>query len=860
MYGWLPEVCDDSSQVVTASHRLARLLIAEFNERQRASGKLAWLTPAIHSWPEWLARLLASAGPGRQPARINSHQSRVIWESTLREVIDDPLVNFAGLTRHVLDAWKRLHEWQVPFDECMSAASSRDQHVFAAAASRYRNRMAAENWIDEAMLPGQVTAAIRAGDATAPENLVLAGFDRLTPAADELLAALRERGTRIHRGATEISEPEASVVVCDDPDAELRAAGRWAHSELQEYPGRRIGIVVSNLEQDAARAGRLIREAFVPGWQYADGSQRTAVNVSFGRRLNDYPAIEIALLVLRWTHSAISGRDLSMLMRTLFLGVRDVDSRGRLELKLRRIPDRNWTPELVLRAFGERSTGDGSTDWLDRLEEFVKQARSQTREASPAHWAEVVDALLDKFGWPGETALESADFQLMNRWRELLNDFAKLELVVPQITLERAIGQLRAMASDTVFQPEMEGAVVQVLGPLEAAGLQFDRLWITGLSASQWPPGSRPTALISRRLQKHYRMPDADPEDTSAYAQRVIDRLLRSAASCICSYPSRSGDSIETPTVLLADTPAGATPEDPGWHAVQLCDLATVVQPSSDPVPPVSSTETVAGGAATIQRQMTEPFSAFASGRLGISTLGPIIPGLSPLVRGNLIHAATFRLYEERPSQSGIRGWRGKELEQRISNATKRAFSRYERHADRVLKELLALERKRVSRLLQELVEVDLRRDSFGIHAVEQSMDFSLAGVQLAVRVDRIDRYDDGTVAILDYKTGGPRKFLDRSGEPTDAQLIVYAIAAAEPVADLGFYNIDSRETTLNGCGRGVMSVEEWQQSLQRWIGAVERAAGEFAAGDVRIRYWQTLREARPLNILSRFGELRRDA
>ena len=112
----------------------------------------------------------------------------------------------------------------------------------------------------------------------------------------------------------------------------------------------------------------------------------------------------------------------------------------------------------------------------------------------------------------------------------------------------------------TVFQPEMEGAVVQVLGPLEAAGLEFDRLWIAGLSASQWPPAGRPTPLISRRLQRHYGLPDAEPDDTATYAQRVIGRLLASAPSCICSYPSRTGDSIETATALLADTPAANTP------------------------------------------------------------------------------------------------------------------------------------------------------------------------------------------------------------------------------------------------------------------------------------------------------------
>jgi hypothetical protein len=78
MYGWLPENCDDASQVVTASRRLARLLTlltAEYNAQQLASGKRAWLTPVIVALPDWLSRLLASAGLGRQPARLEPHAS-----------------------------------------------------------------------------------------------------------------------------------------------------------------------------------------------------------------------------------------------------------------------------------------------------------------------------------------------------------------------------------------------------------------------------------------------------------------------------------------------------------------------------------------------------------------------------------------------------------------------------------------------------------------------------------------------------------------------------------------------------------------------------------------------------------------
>ena len=860
MYGWLPEVCDDASQVVTASRRLARLLTAEYNAQQLAGGKQAWLTPTIVAWPDWLSRLLASAGPGPQPARLNAHQSRLLWENILREVIDDPLVNIPSLTRHARDAWKRLHEWQVPFEECISAASSRDQRVFATVASRYREQLAAQHWIDEAMLGAAVTETVLAGGLSAPEQVVLAGFDRLTPEVDGLLAALRDRGTHIEFAAVEAPGRHARLIVCDDPDVELRAAGAWARKQLLKDPGRRIGIVVSSLEQDAIRAGRLVREGLVPGWQYASGSQREAVNVSFGRRLHDYPAVEIALLLLRWTCGTITGRDLSVLMRTPFLGAHDLDARGRFELELRRIPDRNWTPESFLHTFAGRTLADDVAGWLSRIGALADIRRAERGEASPAHWAEVVDALLEKSGWPGDAALESADFQLLNRWRDLLNDLAKLELVIPRLTLAQAIGQLSAMASETVFQPEVEGALVQVLGPLEAAGLEFDELWIAGLTANQWPPTGRPTALISRRLQRHYGMPDAEPGDTEAYARRVIDRLLQSAASCVCSYPSRSGDSIEAPTGLLADIPAGSAPGDPGWHALQLRGLATSRRVAEDPVPPVSTGESIAGGAATVQWQISEPFSAFVFGRLGISALRPIVPGLAPILRGNLIHSAAYHLYEERPTQADIRSWLGKELEQRISVATNRAFARYERHADRVLQELLALERERVAGLLKALVAVDLERDSFVIDAVELSIEFMLDEARFGLRVDRIDRFDDGAVAILDYKTGASRKFLDRSGQPTDAQLIVYAIAIEKPVASLGFFNIDSRETTLDTCGRDAMTAEEWQESLQSWTQAIEKAGGELVAGDVRIRRWQTLRDARPLNILSRFGELRRDA
>jgi probable DNA repair protein len=859
MYDWLSDTCDDASHVVTANRRLARVLSAAYDEQQIAAGSRAWRTAPVHSYTDWLHRIVATGEPGDIPTRINVHQSRMVWERSIRGEVSDPLVNIGSLARQARDAWRRLHDWQVPLDEFVSSASGRDQRIFARAASIYSSVLDSNNWIDDAQLGRFFLHEVQQERLQLPSRIILAGFDRTTPLFDAILDAAGEQGTVVDRAPVR-EAGGIRVFAYDDADAELRAAGAWARAELERHSDQRIGIVVSDLEQNAARAGRLIRDGFVPGWQYEAARQAAAVNVSYGRRLVEYPAIQVALLALRWSHRDLNGRDISLLLRSPFLAYGTIAGRARLELELRKSADRQWSPEHLLRALGGRDQSSDTSAWFSCLSQLIEIRKSLPRQASPVFWAQRVDAMLGAFNWPGDSTLDSDDFQLVNRWRDLLNDLARLEVVSPSMTLADAYGELVSMASDAVFQPEMDAAVIQVLGPLEAAGLGFDQLWVAGLTADQWPPARQPIALLSRRLQRDYGMPDADPLDTTEYAARVIERLSRSAPICKFSYPMSAADAEQAPTTLIEAAEDKAAPGDPGWHAAVLNGISGTTVLEHDPVSPVLAGEIVGGGAGTIQRQCNEPFTAFVSARLGVSGLQTIAAGLSPMMRGNLVHNALFYLYEDTPSQSAIRSWGARETEVRIGNAVERAFERYEWNADRVLGALLVLERRRTAALLKELIRVDLEREAFSVDAVEASVDVNLGGVPLSLRIDRVDRFEDGTIAILDYKTGAPKRFLDSAGNPADIQLVVYACALADPVAALGLYNIDSREIALAAAGRAAMGIETWTESLSRWSGVVEQAATELARGDVRLRARQSAREARSLNLLSRYGELHRDS
>ena len=862
MHAWLTEALRESSHVVTANRRLARVLTAEFARQQLALGRSTWRTPTIRSWQDWLGNLLATAALTQSmPARINSHQSRVLWERCLHREVADPLLNMSMLVRQARESWARMHEFTAPLSACEASAIGRDQHIFARAARSYQSILAGENWVDEACIAGQVTGLIRNASVDLPQRVTFAGFDRLSPQVMAVIDALREIGVIAAEAPRPTTVRKAIIHRYENPDAELRAAGAWARNELQESPDQVIAIVATHLEQNAERCARLVREGLAPGWQHGGPEHQAAVNVSYGGRLSAYPAIAIALLALRWLQNDLTGRDVSLLLRSSTISSHRTCGRSRLELSLRRVPDRSWSPAMLLGYLDGCDDTPDARDWLRRVKTIDKLRADLPRRATPSAWVELIDNTLSKLNWPGERSLDSQEFQLTNRWRELLNDLARLQLVSSTMTLAEVLQRLTTMAAETVFQPESGSAMVQLLGPLEAAGMQFDRLWISGLSAANWPPPGRPSALLSRELQRRYGMPDADPDDTLDYARRVLARLVASAVHVEGSYPLTDGDAEQTETGLLRDlsTQSAADPTDPGWYATKLVSVTNPVFVAMDPVPPVSDDESISGGAATINHQLREPFSAFAYGRLGIRPLLGISSGLVASLRGSLIHDALSNLYSESPSQAEIASWDEASRQERIELSLRAAFVRHERYADPVLRALLQLERQRDAELLRQVITLDTVREPFRIAQVEASLDVLLDGIRLVLRIDRIDQRDDSKSVILDYKTGLRKSFRRSDGMPNDMQLVVYACAVSEPVIGLGLINVDSRSVDIDAAGTEFTPELDWSETLSRWKQEVQVAAKDLRRGDVRINGLLDRQAARSLSLLSRIAELRRE-
>jgi len=866
MYSWLQEAIAEKAEVVTASRRLARELRAAYDGQQIASGHKAWLTPSIRTWHDWLGRQAASVeNPTSIPNRLDAFSSAWLLERCLRRQLPDGLPGVGGIVRQAVQSWQRLQEWQVPLVELESSSRSIDEQAFSLAISEYAQQLSSDSWVDGAGMGELVATLIARKEISVPDKLVLAGFDRLSPSVQRVCDALENAGCVVVAAATRESCNDISVMSFDTMESELRAAGAWARAKLNDEPQAKIAIVSPTLEANAPAITRLIREGLVPGWQYGRPELAAAANVSYGRKLADYPAISIALLLLRWMYQGLRSREISSLLRSPCIAGQEIEGRGRLELELRRHPDRSWSMPEFLNIFRGSDNSPDSIGFFACITELEKVVTIHPDLAGAAEWAKRIDEALTAVHWPGDAPLDSREFQLVNRWRELLNEFTRIEMVTPRMDLADACQRITALASDTLYQPESGRGFVQVLGMLEAAGMEFDYLWISGLDASRWPPVSRPALFIASTLQRKYEMPDATPGNTLGFARRVLERLTASASECVMSWAATRDDSELTASSLLDgyDSSGNTSVSDPGWYATNLVGQAGFELCTEDIAPPVADDERVRGGAYTVQRQFVEPFGAFVHARLGVRPPEPIATGLSPGVRGNIIHNALHNLLAGKPDQRAIEAWSVEDREQRIGSAIDSALAEHTRNADPVMGHIIRLERSRLRQLLHEFIAAEIGRPEFAVVNVEQNVDYEAFGVRLGLRIDRIDSLADGRLLVIDYKTGIPKHFLGRSGEPSDLQLIVYADALKADIAGLLLINVDSRVISYKGAGTEggpwkAREDAEWQVTLDAWIAEVHDALGNIAAGDVRINLLHSASEGRPLAILSRKEEQKR--
>ncbi len=828
--------------VITAGRRLARFLARDYHALQIARGRNVWSRPDIlpfgayleRTWNEWLA----CYGDENTPRLLDDLQEQALWERVIRAAPEgETLLQIAQAARQASETWQLVIEYRLPVDG--SYAVAEDWSAFAAWSREFRGLCRRQGWIERARLADFLQEKIRGGDVNLPNAVFAAGFasgiDDMTPQQAEFFDALGE--WQPIATSSDSPTPERRKLrdstrrKLRDSNDEIRSAATWARNLLEEDPATQIGIVVvPDLTRSRATIERILREVLAPGTRRAD--RGGAFHLSVGPRLEEHPLVHAALQLLEFARGKLPLPRAGMLLRSPFLGGAETEwgKRAQLDAKLRK--NGVWDVSLT-RLFEEA----GSCPQLQRL---LRRAEKQLREIPqaqpPSHWRPDFEDLLGAFGWPGERALASDEFQAMARWRELLSSFASVEAVAPAMSLAQTIDWLRRQCAETRFQVEDEGAPVQVMGMLEASGLHFDHLWIMGLHDDALPAPANPNPFLPVSLQRQHRLPRSSAERELEFAGKLLDQLLRSAPDVVLSYPATDGDRALLPSPLITGDwlEPGEVQSDP-WTAC-MRESASFEEISDDTAPAFAPSDS-AGGASLFKDIAACPFRSFAKHRLGARPLDETDIGLSYRDRGTTVHRALEFIWRDLGSQARLLERSEAELRTLIARAAGAAVEKLGPGIGR------DLEKRRLQKLLWEWLDLEKARAPFSIAQLEDERAVEIGGLRVKTKADRVDTLSDASEIILDYKTGQVDLGAWDGGRPDEPQLPLYSVTNERAVSGAAFAAIRTGELMFRGLGAALPEVAKMKMhpplpfdvQITEWRRVLERLAQTYRAGEARV-------------------------
>jgi ATP-dependent helicase/nuclease subunit B len=830
----------DHPIVVTSTRRLARTLGREFDDWCAGRGLRVWETPEILPFAAFIARLHEAArhDPALTGVRapLSDGQEKALWEAVVADS-DVPLASTTAAAELAAEGWALAHQWQIA-DRLRYFALTEDTRVFAGWASEFERRVETIGAIDQARLPDTVRELVDKGELRGPAEVILAGFDELTPQQAALLKTFEARGSRCDLLSEAHARGRQRRAEASDGRDEVERMADWAAGCLAANPGARIGVVVPDL---AARRHSIVRSldaGLEPDALLAAPDRLRPYSISLGCSLAEAPIVATALLVLRIAAGDVPWAEASSLLRSPFVNLGPCSARDRFDADWRRRSGRTASLAdllAVARAADDEHTS-GPRGSLEALQAWRQRAGARARRLS--EWTALLGEALRSVGFPGPEPLDSVGYQTLVRWQELLAEFAALERVQGQADLRSAVYRLRRLAASTLFQPEGGDPPVQVVGLLETAGLTFDHLWLMGLTAEAWPPPARPHPLLPLELQRAKCMPGALVERELHKARAMLERLIHAADDVVVSHATREGDRALKASPMIADWPEWIPPArvPRALDAITPVPLEMLVDAAA---PALAEGRVVGGGTSTLTDQAACPFRAFANHRLAAEEPQEPHDGFDASERGQLVHQVLARFWQTLPERTRqfVAAMPASERQANLERAADQALRRMEeRRLGRTRGALAALERRRLvdlgSRWLQYEIE---QRQDFEVLATEERRALAIGPLSLNGRIDRIDRLADGRTIVIDYKTGGNAGVRSWLGpRPDEPQLPLYLVASEQDARAVAFARVRAGETRFVALAEdpGLLpgARTDWSEEHATWRALVEAWSRELAS------------------------------
>lgn len=333
--------------------------------------------------------------------------------------------------------------------------------------------------------------------------------------------------------------------------------------------------------------------------------------------------------------------------------------------------------------------------------------------------------------------------------RALADLFAEMERAAPSGPAHvelRALPDLleQIMEQHAVRPPQGGHPRVAIYGLLEARLQQADLMILSGLNEGTWPGLPAPDPWLAPRIRQELGLPGLEQRIGLA-AHDFASALGAPEVVITRSRRSGSAPAIASRLWLRLEAIAGEHLKraDAALHWAAALDEAGPPEPATRPAPrPPLSLRPKALAVTQADRLAADPYAFYAARILRLQKLDMVDADPGAAWRGTLVHKALELWFREDNCAPD-------RLEQRVVDMVGGIGS----HPI-----LRALWLPRVLESVRWIGTQVMADAAEGRHivTVESKSEMVLGGITISGTADRIDRLSDGSLAIVDYKTGKP--------------------------------------------------------------------------------------------------------
>ncbi len=519
------------------------------------------------------------------------------------------------------------------------------------------------------------------------------------------------------------------------------------------------------------------------------------ISPSEGTRLHRTPAGSFLLLLTRWAMDPAEPVQLLAVLKHPFTGLNRKEGEllalvSELELAALRGPRMDKTlAELASRLDKKTPRAAELIRALDALyEPFFGIFQSDTLNGAAAaeSIARLAEAIAATRGAPGNRIWAGKQGAIASQFLEQLG---QLSTAMGPVERNAFPDFAEGVAAQMISAPETpEHPRIAIWGPLEARLQRRDRVILAGLNEGSWPKPAAADAFLNRKMRKELGLPDPDERvglsahDFAQMANAPEVILLR--AKRVDDKPAVASRWLWRLRTLAAGGLGGRTEAEAAlqpapdhdplvWaRALRRAEKVKAAE-APRPAPPTAARALTKFSPSRTVTLIRDPYADYARRILRLEPLARVAEDVDAPARGSAVHKAV-EIFESADNEQP--------LDDLIVERLKLAGSP---------PELIELEKPLWLRAAKAYLRWSAQRQGYrAAIATEQTARITFpspAGeVELRATADRVERLTDGTLAIVDFKTGAPKTApqVERGLEPQLA--LEAAIAAQQSFGDIG--------------------------------------------------------------------------